>query len=349
MANPSREPRALAFRDSRQGRLQPDATKSKAGVELETTACPLCGSTKNTPQRKVADRFNLASGPVFQLVRCDACAFVFLNPRPAAETISAFYEHEAYQPFLSTRASLAVWDWLYTLVRRYTLPAKRRKIERMKASGSLLDVGCGTGEFLHEMKKHGWQVAGTEQDAHAARFAQEEYGLQVATCDLAACDFQSGSFDVVTLWHVLEHVHEPGALLQRVADLLREDGVILAAMPNIASWDAGYYGANWVPLDAPRHLTHFTPQSVTRLCEQLDLRLVRSQQMVADAFYNCLMSERLIAAANRSAKGMTLLQYVRAFGIAKFSILVASGVLQRKKRSGSSVLYTIKKRSNYDE
>ncbi|MCH7756351.1 methyltransferase domain-containing protein, partial [candidate division KSB1 bacterium] len=140
-------------------------------LEFEKINCPLCGCEKNELFLKTQDRFNLNGELEFKIVACSECTFIFLNPRPKSESISAFYESENYQPFLSIQSGLNFWDRIYLTVRSFTLTNKRRKISKLKRGGRLLDIGCGTGEFLHEMQDHGWQVEGLEMDKKSAEFA----------------------------------------------------------------------------------------------------------------------------------------------------------------------------------
>lgn len=312
-------------------------------VDFETVNCPLCGSEEYRRNLSAPDRFNL-NGATFKITRCRNCEFTYLNPRPTRQSISEFYKSEAYQPFLSTQSRLNWWDRLYVWVRNYTVKNKRRKIEKLQSKGVLLDVGCGTGEFLNEMQSSGWQVTGLETDKAAAEFAQRNYALNVFAGDLAASSFVNHSFDVITLWHVLEHLPNPKESLGRARDLLKMNGWILVVCPNISSFDARFYRENWVALDAPRHLLHFDPQSMATLCDSQQLHLKEIQQLPLDAFYNCLLSEQLIVAKNHIKKVFTPFYLKRAFVIAMISIVKSTRLRRPENRSGSSILYSIQKK-----
>ncbi len=279
----------------------------------------------------------------FRLVECSSCGFVYVNPRPVPDAISAFYQNEDYQPFVSTKQAIPLWDRLYNFSRMFTIPGKRRKVQKRKRTGSLLDVGCGTGEFLVEMQRCGWQVDGVEKDQGAAAHASGILGREVHTQELRDCGFPRESFDVITMWHVLEHLYDPRAAIGQVAHLLRRDGLIVIAMPNISSVDARFYRENWVPLDSPRHLLHFTPATMKRLCDACGLTLVGHQQMVIDVFYNCLMSEKFVMKV-KSARWFGLpFRLARALAVASISTVRASRMLSGHERRGSSVLYFIQK------
>ncbi|MCZ6818716.1 MAG: class I SAM-dependent methyltransferase [Calditrichaeota bacterium] len=313
-------------------------------TEFETIDCPLCGHEKFELRLTAPDRFNLEDGEPFQIVACCKCGFVFLNPRPDATGIGQYYESAEYQPFLSAKKARSLGDRLYDLVRVFTVRRKRRVIERCKDRGLLLDVGCGTGEFLHEMKTHGWQVAGVEKDPAAAQFAEQKFGVAVETRDLSECEFSDGSFDAITLWHVLEHVHDPRAFLTTIGRLMKADGILLVAVPNIGSLDARFYERHWVALDTPRHLSHFTFRSMQELGLESGFCLAGARQMVLDAFYNCLLSEQIILKRKMTRGSLALLHLLRAGCVATASVCKASRISSAAGAClGSSVLYTMKK------
>lgn len=311
-------------------------------VDFETVNCPLCGSENYKINLSAPDRFN-PNGSAFEIVRCLNCEVAFLNPRPTRQSIAEFYKNAAYQPFLSTQSNLSLWDRLYRWVRVYTIRSKRKKIEKLKTGGLLLDVGCGTGEFLNEMQSSGWQVTGLEMDREAAEFAEKTYHLNVFRGDLSASSFAGSSFDVITLWHVLEHLPNPKESLKQAKDLLKEDGWLLIACPDIASLDARFYQKHWVALDAPRHLLHFEPKSMAALCDSVALQMREIQQLPLDAFYNCLMSEQLILTKNQRRRSFMPFYLMRALGVASLSLIRGSRWRSPQQRLGSSVLYFIQK------
>ncbi len=275
----------------------------------------------------------------YQIVACARCGFVFLNPRPKIDAVAEAYQDAAYQPFLSAQPRRSLGDRIYDLARQVNVRSKRRKIEKLKGRGKILDVGCGTGEFLHEMQRRGWQASGIETSTRAAEFAHKNYGLETAAADLLEADFAAEQFDVITFWHVLEHVHDPLATLKIARKILKDDGVILIACPNIESVDARFYSSGWVALDAPRHLSHFTPDTLARAAAEADLEVFKIRPMILDTVYNCLMSEPLVAAPPR-AKFFNLMFGLRALLIAGASLLVAA----MANRRGSAILYFLRKR-----
>ncbi|MFQ5769977.1 MAG: class I SAM-dependent methyltransferase [bacterium] len=312
--------------------------------QLETVNCLVCGSDKYQLKFNAPDRFHLNAGNKYRIVTCSHCGFVYLNPRPKLESVAEFYQSDNYQPFLSTQTTFNLWDKLYYWTRTYSVRHKRRKIEQLKSRGKILDIGCGTGEFLHEMQINGWQVVGIEKERQAAEFAQRAYGLKVFTKELSKINYLKKSFDVITLWHVLEHLHDPVNILKIVKELLKDDGMILIAVPNIASFDAWFYRNNWVALDAPRHLYHFMPATVKKISQAAGLEIFKSQQMTLDAFYNCLMSERLILAQKPHKKIILPVYLLRAVAMAFISLLKSSQLRTEHNKLGSAVLFYIHKK-----
>ena len=310
-------------------------------TKFETIHCPICGSNEYDGWLKVPDRYNLKSGNKYQIVTCRSCKFVYLNPAPKVEFISEIYPNGAYQPFLSTQETLSWWDKIYRWVRAYSLHWKRGKIEKLISSGKLLDVGCGTGEFLHQMKKHGWEVEGIEIDTKASEFANKEYGVKVLSTNLNDLKLLENSFEIITMWHVLEHLYKPLDNLIYIKNKLNEDGILVVAVPNISSFDARFYRDKWIALDAPRHLQHFEPNSFISLCEAAQLEVFKCQQMPIDAFYNCLMSELLIISLKPKQKILLPLFLLRAFVIALISLIKGSHFRNDKISCGSSNLYFI--------
>jgi len=226
----------------------------------------------------------------FEIVECGACTLRFTQRAPEAEEIGPYYQSEEYVSHSNTSKGLI--NEAYQQVRALTLKQKLSLLQKTTGlqTGSVLDVGCGTGEFLHTMQGAGWQTRGLEPDAGARAYAKEEYELEVTEPqDLFALD---GPYDAVTLWHVLEHVHQLHDYLDQLRKLIGASGTLIIAVPNYTSSDAKHYGAKWAAYDVPRHLYHFSPQAMGRLLDEHDLRLRELRAMPFDAFYVSLLSER---------------------------------------------------------
>lgn len=257
---------------------------------------------------------------MWYLQRCAECDLIYLNPRPTEEASVAFYENLEYLPFSSTSGNQTALTRLYGGLRRYNLKWKRRRITAVHQKGRLLDVGCGTGEFLSEMRNAGWKVAGIERDNEASKFARHTLQLEVISGGAEAVNEIHGKFDIITLWHVLEHLYQPKAALECLGQRLSKDGMIVAAVPNIVSIDFKFYRDNWIALDAPRHVQHFSVKTLQALAATTGLDLVRWHQLPLDAFFNTLMSEVRISKQEGISQFWGLLWPLRAFR----SLLVAT-------------------------
>ncbi len=224
-----------------------------SAAEFEVVTCDHCGSNDERVLFQGPDRLHGLPGR-FRLVTCAKCGWIRQNPRPTLETIRAFYPGD-YEPFIhpvDDEALLRRWD------RRYGMIKRCRAIESYQKSGRLLDVGCATGNFLHEMRRRGgWDVFGVEPNREAAAYAVQRFGHQVHVGTLTDAGFAQGSFDVITMWNVLEHLHHPWDDMLRVRDLLRDGGLFVFSVPNLEGIEARLYGPAWLGWDLPRHLYLF--------------------------------------------------------------------------------------------
>lgn len=299
--------------------------------DFVSAACPLCGGERSELFRAAPDRFSPQAGALYKIHRCLQCNMIYLNPRPAEENSGRFYEHADYLPFASLTAAPSLIARVYERVRRANLRWKRRVVTEFlqrnndkKTAGKLLDVGCGTGEFLAEMKLAGWQVEGLERDERAAKWAREQQQIPVTAGRVEQLTASTQQYDLITLWHVLEHLYRPGLALEILAQRLRNDGCLLIAVPNIAGVDARVYKSNWVALDAPRHVNHFSLETLGRLAAKQGLTLRWWRQLPLDNFFNTLMSEKLAAQQRRGRFYLWPLRLLRALGVACISYLGGS-------------------------
>jgi 2-polyprenyl-3-methyl-5-hydroxy-6-metoxy-1,4-benzoquinol methylase len=160
-----------------------------------------------------------------------------------------------------------------------------------KTTGALLDIGAGTGAFVHTMQTGGWQVTGLEPDATAANQALLKYNIQLQAAD-NIYTIGDHEFDAITMWHVLEHVHNLHGYFKRFGELLQPSGVLVIAVPNYTSTDASIYGKQWAALDTPRHLYHFSPASMELLANAHGFTLIAKKAMWFDAFYVAMLTEQ---------------------------------------------------------
>jgi SAM-dependent methyltransferase len=250
-------------------------TEHKPKTRLEYTNCDLCGEDKTT---LFLEAVSDVTQEKFNIVRCTNCGLIYLNPRPVKEIIGRYYPAESYysyQDFTDKKlnyreclkqASLEGYynpknvfkkflSWL--LVRNFLIVVPRG----MK--GRLLDVGCGSGEFLNQMKNFGWEVYGVEINQKSADMGNKR-GLNIFCGELGGADFPENFFDVVVLSQTLEHVYSPGSYLDKIHRLLKEEGLLIIGVPNIGCLEIQIFGRNCHALDVPRHLHFLTVSSLRR-------------------------------------------------------------------------------------
>ena len=271
--------------------------------------CPLCTSSDFTSFMSVKDYF--LTKETFDLVKCTSCDFVFTNPIPALKELHKYYESPDYLSHNVKRFNLT--GVVYDFLRNLNLSGKYKLISKFKNKGSVLDIGQGTGEFLHHMQGKGWTVKGIEPNAEARQFAKEKYHLDVED-ESEMANLSEHSFDLITMWHVLEHVPNLELQFNEFKRLLNLKGKVVIAVPNFKSYDASFYGKYWAAFDVPRHIWHFSETAISRLAQEHNFKLVKTKPMWFDAFYVALLSEKY-----KYGK----VNYFRAFGVGVLSNLKA--------------------------
>jgi len=263
------------------------------GGEWEEVSCPLCpADTGVRLYLSCGDRLVEPGLRNYNLVVCSGCGLIYLSPRPALELAPLHHKQDGYDPFLSFSSPRNLMERTYIIARRLTCAWKRRLMLRfLPPGGSVLDVGCGSGEFLNSIK-HIYRVEGIEPEPDAVEFARRKLGLSVQAGILGEVALAADSHNFVTMWHALEHIPQPLEALEIVHSLLKPEGLLLIAVPNIRSFDAEYYAADWAPLDAPRHLWHFQPDSLTAVAQRAGFNRIGSGALPLDPFYNILLSEK---------------------------------------------------------
>lgn len=251
--------------------------------------CPVCKSTQIQEVLRAKD--HTVSKEDFSVYHCANCTHRFTNPVPGAADIGPYYQSEEYISHSNT--SKGFINWAYQLVRKRTLRSKRNLVKGItgKQQGKLLDIGAGTGAFLSAMKTAGWETIGLEPDAGARQVAKETWGVDLQPIE-NFFHLENESVDAVSMWHVLEHVHELDAYLEKIYALLKPGGKWLVAVPNYTSWDADKYQEGWAAYDVPRHLYHFSPKSMQTLVERGNFKLIGTKRMPFDSFYVSMLSER---------------------------------------------------------
>ena len=256
---------------------------------IHYTNCPVCNSADIKNVFTVKD--HTVSGEKFSIAECNACSQRFTQDAPDAASAGPYYKSEDY--ISHTDSTKGLINRLYQSVRKRTLKRKRKLIEKVTGikHGHLLDLGSGTGAFVNEMQQHGWQVTGLEPDEGARAVAKKLYNTELNDIN-QFFQLPAGNFDAITLWHVLEHVHELSAYVEQLKKLLKQDGKLFIAVPNYTSKDAAVYKEYWAAYDVPRHLYHFSPRSMRALIEKHGLKIVQYKPMWYDSFYISMLSSK---------------------------------------------------------
>ena len=301
--------------------IQASPLAGQAPLELETVACLLCGGTDHETIVVTHDRLTRIGGN-FRVVRCRNCQLAFTNPRPTARDRELFYPAD-YAPHLEPAANAgALANWRRKLEHavlcdRYGYPPAhfkaatrlqsllgrvviRRRRDRQhwvpfRASGRLLDFGCGADDFLDQMRDYGWRVEGIDLFPQVVDAVRRKPGMRAHLGSLPHPDIKPGTFDAITMRHSLEHVPFPKDVLQAAAGTLRSGGVLVVGVPNFDSWSFQHFQQNWTGLALPRHLTHFTPTTLCRMAEAVGFRTLAIEQIGRDG--RIRKSARIAAAA----------------------------------------------------
>ena len=251
--------------------------------------CPVCRSNHISYALEAKD--HTVSGEIFPVWHCYNCSCRFTQNVPEASAIGKYYQSSAYVSHSDTKQGLV--NRLYHTVRNYTLKAKRRLVEKEsgKKKASMMDVGAGTGAFANEMHDAGWKVVALEPDKTAKENALKNYSLQLG--DMSSIfSYKPETFDAITMWHVLEHVHQLHEYIEAFSRILKKDGTLFIAVPNYTSYDAKKYDDLWAAYDVPRHLYHFSPKSLNALVKQHGFKIVDYKPMWFDSFYVSMLSEQ---------------------------------------------------------
>ena len=255
----------------------------------QIATCPVCNEGEFSLVFPVKDY--AVSGEIFDILECRNCRVRITHPIPGKNQIDRYYESDEYLPHSET--SRGILGFLYRQVQKLMITRKRKVVENVSnsSSGRLLDVGCGTGEFVFEMARSGWKVDGIDANKQARVTAHKRYGIDVKSPGQLK-NRRGFEFDVITFWHALEHLHNLNDYLRKIRSYLKNDGFLLVATPNYESFDGDYYQADWAAYDVPRHLYHFNYQSLTLLLQRNGFAVTQIRRLPFDSFYISILSEQ---------------------------------------------------------
>ena len=268
---------------------------------INHTCCPLCKSKEIEKRFACKDMF--ATGEEFNIFECHECGLVFTQGVPDEKEIGRYYESPSYISHSNT--SKGVMNKAYHWVRSIMLRRKVALIGKLTLlkSGRLLDYGAGTGYFARSMAKAGWDVTAIEKSSQARELSQAEFGFEIFPEEHLA-DIGEKELDVVTMWHVMEHIQDPDRMWKEIHRILDDTGIAVIALPNCKSYDAQEYKEHWAAYDVPRHLWHFTPSTIMRWGEKHGFILERQYTMPFDGFYISMLSEGYRGSGMKCIKGL---------------------------------------------
>ena len=288
--------------------------------------CLVCGSTLLTKELTCKDF--VASGELFDLHRCDNCSFLFTNPRPRAAEIGPYYQSDRYVSHAGDKKNFSFMYKVYDIVRDYSIKQKLKLIKSYQPSGKLMDLGCGLGYFLDGVvKDNTFSALGVDVSEEAIDYVKNRFGYSVLNEDKLNT-ITPHSYDVITQWHVLEHVHLLNERMQQLKSILKPSGTLFIAVPNSNSWDAKHYKEFWDGYDVPRHLYHFNQKSFGLLMEKHGFEVLETKPMLFDAPYISMRSEV------HKGKGLSFIR-------GAFSGLIST-LNATSKKEYSSLLFVVK-------
>lgn len=281
-------------------------------------------SSKNQSYIKVKD--HSVSDEIFQLIHNQDMDYLETAPQPSKEKLPSYYNSEDYISHTDSKRNL--FEKVYHQVRKISLKRKLKLINTFNSEEKkLLDIGCGTGAFLKTAQNSGWDIFGVEPDENARAIANQATGELVYNIEQLLV-FKENSFDVITLWHVLEHLPDLEVQVSVFKRLLKPKGTLVIAVPNYKSYDAEYYKSFWAAYDVPRHLWHFSQTSIKNIFNKVDMKIEKTHPMLFDAFYVSLLSEKY-----KTKKMNPLIA---------FYIGLRSNIKAKKTKEYSSLIYVIK-------
>ena len=251
--------------------------------------CPWCGSENAQPHIELKDLF-LTQEP-FMILECKDCGLLYTTPRPNKDEIGKYYQSDKYYSHQENKEGFI--PKVYEKVKSINLKNKYKIATEKTTRGKILDIGCGVGDFLHTMEQQGWECTGVEPSEDAKAIAKKRIKAQLLPSEEQE-NLSDGSFDVITMWHVLEHVDALRWQIQQLYRLCKPGGRIIIALPNYKSYDGQYYKAAWAAYDVPRHLNHFNEETIVKIFEESHLKHIKTEKLRWDAYYISYMSEKYL-------------------------------------------------------
>lgn len=252
--------------------------------------CPICNSKEFENKYQLKDY--TVSDEEYTILKCHSCGFMFTQDAPDAGSIGPYYKSDDYVSHSNTQKG--IFFKVYHLVREHMLKKKKKAIlenTNLSEEKNILDIGTGRGYFLNHMQESGFNCKGIEQDPEVRKAASESFNLDIKAPE-ELYKLKDNQFDVITLWHVLEHVHDLRSYLSKIDTLLKKDGLLIIALPNPECADEAIYKEQWAGWDVPIHLWHFTPSNIKDLLSQFKFNMVDKRRLPFDSFYVSILGSQ---------------------------------------------------------
>lgn len=282
--------------------------------------CPYCESNNSSLYLELKDYFLTQED--FKIVKCRGCGLLYTTPRPPSDKLGDYYKSDDYLSHKENKSGFI--PRIYEFVKSFNLKNKLKIATKGKETGSILDIGCGVGDFLLCSKQAGWTVEGIEPSDEAKMIAESRLQTRIHNPqDIGS--LPSCSYDVITMWHVLEHVEDLKTEVSHLHRMLKPSGRLVVAVPNYKSYDAQYYKDKWAAWDVPRHLSHFDRESMKNVFSDFNDLILRDITTLRwDSYYISFLSEKYLQHSLPLVRGVFrgFVSNVRACGSKEYSTLV---------------------------
>jgi len=270
---------------------------------MEDISCPICDSVNFSNYISIKDRvFNENS---FNLVKCK-CDLIYINPRPTLDELSKYYSSN----YFPHKKSKSYFDKIYSFVQKITFYWKKSIINKYSSKGTIIDIGSGKGEFVEYMNQSGWKA-----------YPNDPYYQKSENTNIKA--------DIITMWHSLEHVHNLNLLFSNIDKKIKSNTILYIAVPNILAYERSYFKKNWIAYDPPRHLYHFSKETMILLLKKYNFKIIKTKTMYQDTIFNIIFS----------SKNLNPLIILKGF----FIIIKSLICITINQEKASSILYICKK------
>jgi len=314
--------------------------------------CLLCNSPLPDAPCNSVPIIDYISEEEFNLVKCGNCGLIYTNPYPEMnEDFHKYYPDNNYY-ILDKEENFNIVIKALFYISTYL---KIKDVLKLKKTGKILDIGCGQGQFLHMLNDRGWDCVGIERSVKLKEYVSKKYNIPVMDADMKKWEFKNQEFDVINIYHVIEHIEEPETLLKKVREIIKDDGILIMGLPNIASFQSGVFSNKWFHLDLPRHLLHYSHETITVLLNKCGFEVISNKgfsfehdtygqlQSILNMFMPSNYFYNLLRNVNINNKYFSLLYSIPSFlfgGLLFVPLLIIEYILSYFNYNGTMKIYS---------